>query len=173
MKVSIATGLCALFFSVSPLNAQQTEEAVIAKTDTIIVTFPAATGNVNDFENLFNAKQIAELEKIISDFERETGNRIVVASIENITPYEKFDQYTLDLSNHWSAGTPEKDNGLTVMFSKSLRQIRISTGNGIENVISDEECKEVIDTAIIPEFKKGNFYDGVKLGVLKLIELWK
>lgn len=172
MKVNILIGLCAILFSITS-TAQQTEEAAIAITDTVAFTFPAATGSVNDFEGLFNAKQVTELEKIIADFEERTGKQIVVASISNIEPYEKFDEYALNLSNYWGVGTAEKDNGLTLMFSKSLRQVRISTGSGADSVVSDEECKEVIETAIIPEFKKGNFYEGVKLGVLKLIDLWK
>lgn len=171
MKVNILIGLCAILFSISS-TAQQTEEAAIAITDTVAFTFPAATGSVNDFEGLFNAKQVAELEKIIADFKERTGKQIVVASIANIEPYEKFDQYALDLSNHWGAGTPKKDNGLNVMFSKSLRQIRISTGSGTKSVISDEECQKVINEVVIPEFKNGDFYEGVKLGVLKLIDLW-
>jgi len=53
------------------------------------------------------------------------------------------------------------------------RQIGIATGLGIELILTDEICKDVIDQTIIPEFKEGKFYDGIKNGVTELIEKWK
>ena len=53
------------------------------------------------------------------------------------------------------------------------RQIGIATGFGTELILTDEICENVIDQTIIPEFKNGDFCDGIKNGVIELIEKWE
>lgn len=66
-----------------------------------------------------------------------------------------------------------KDNGVLIAISKGYRQIRIQNGNGIEKIITDNETKEIIDNFFIPDFKKGNYYDGTLKGLVELINLLK
>jgi uncharacterized protein len=165
--------LILFIFTTLNLHAQETTiTEPITDSTAVAVSFPEAIGYVNDFEGLFTEEQVKELEKIISDFKAKSGNEIVVASVSSIQPYEKFDEYALDLSRHWKVGSAEEDNGLTLIFSKTLRQIRISTGTGTETRFTNEECKKIIDEFIIPEFKKGYFYEGVKIGLKELITRW-
>ena len=67
----------------------------------------------------------------------------------------------------------KKNNGLTIVVCNSCRQIGIATGYGTELILTDEICKKVIDETIIPEFKNGEFYNGIKKGVTELIAKWK
>ena len=135
--------------------------------------FPAAHGYVSDFEGLFTENQVKELEEIIAGFVKTTGNQIAVASIESIGSYTDFNEYALDLSRYWGVGTAENDNGMTMIFSEGLRKIRISTGSGTSPYLTDDECKEVIDTYIIPEFKNGHYFEGIKTGLQQLIARWE
>ena len=135
--------------------------------------FPRRLSLVSDYEVIFSVEELVELTEIINDFQEETGNQIAVASINSIGNYDNFDKYTIDLSNFWGVGNREKNNGLTIIFSKKLKKVRITTGIGTEKILTDSICKIVIDKKIIPEFKKGNYYKGVKKGLLNLIEEWK
>lgn len=110
---------------------------------------------------------------MIREFEKETTNQIAVVSISSIGKYTDFDQFAIDLSNYNGVGLKEKDNGLTIVFSKSLRRIRILTGLGTEKILTDQFCKNVIDQTIIPEFKNGDFYSGIEKGMTELISEWK
>mgnify|MGYP006200049705 FL=1 len=135
--------------------------------------FPEKIGSVNDFENIFTEKQKEELTQIIIEFEKQTSNEIAIITLEEIHPtYEDFDKYCLDLSNYYGVGKNEKDNGLVIVFSTELREIRINTGTQTENILTNEICKEEVDK-IIPEFKKGNYFEGVKKCLLNLIHNWK
>lgn len=135
--------------------------------------FPEKIGSVNDFENIFTEKQKEELTQIIIDFEKQTSNEIAIITLKEIHPtYEDFDKYCLDLSNYYGVGKKEKDNGLVIVFSTELRKIRINTGTQTENILTNEICKEEVDK-IIPEFKKGNYFEGVKNCLLNLIHNWK
>ncbi|REH45858.1 TLP18.3/Psb32/MOLO-1 phosphatase superfamily protein [Tenacibaculum gallaicum] len=62
---------------------------------------------------------------------------------------------------------------MTIVFSKTLRKIRISTGIGTEHILTDEICKDVIEKTIIPKFKKGEYYLGIEKGITELIAKWQ
>lgn len=139
----------------------------------IVFKFTKPIGYVNDFENIFTSEQRIKLDKRIGVYELETTNEIVIVTIDSIEPYENINDFATDLSNEWGIGKTEKNNGLLILFSKSLREIRISTGLGTEKILTDEICKKVIDQTIIPEFKKGNYYNGIEKGLTELIAKWK
>jgi len=134
---------------------------------------PKLKRQVNDFEFVFKAEQLEQLALMIREFENQTTNQIALVSIKSIGKYSDFDQFAIDLSNYNGVGLKEKDNGLTVVFSKNLRKIRISTGNGTEKILTDEICKKIIDETIIPEFKNGDYYSGIEKGLSELIAKWE
>jgi len=135
--------------------------------------FPKPIGYVNDFENIFTSEQRIKLDKKIAAYELETTNEIAIVTIDSIKPYESIKDFATDLSNEWGIGKQGKNNGLLLLVSKSMREIRISTGLGTEKILTDEICKEVIDLIIIPEFKNGDFYSGINKGITELINKWK
>jgi len=132
--------------------------------------FPNYLGYVNDFEGIFSMDQILELNKIIEKQENETSNEIAIVSIESYSPYKTLFEYSLELANYWEIGKQNKNNGILVIFGKKIRQIRIQVGYGLENKLKDEEAKRIIDNTIIPEFKKGNFYTGIKNVLIEIIK---
>jgi uncharacterized protein len=138
-----------------------------------IRSFPFPIGSVSDYEKIFNENQIAKLTKIIAYYEQKTTREIAIVSINSIEPYKNISDYSTDLANDWGIGKSETDNGLLILFSKNLREIRISTGSGTEQKLTDEICKNVIDKTIIPEFKNGEYYSGIESGLNELIKLWE
>ena len=138
-----------------------------------VYDFPAPLGAVSDFENVFSSNQISDLTKIINDYEQKTTREIAIVTVESIEPYKNIAIYSTDLANEWKIGKAKKNNGLLILFSKNLREIRITTGYGTEKILTDEVCKKVIDETIIPEFKKGDYYSGIKEGLTALIKKWK
>lgn len=134
---------------------------------------PKLKREVNDYEFIFTLEQLEKLTLMIREFEKKTTNQIVIVSIKSIGKYSDFDQFAIDLSNYNEVGLKGKDNGLTIVFSKNLRKIRISTGLGTEKILTDEICKKVIDQTIIPEFKNGEYFNGIEKGMTELIAKWK
>ncbi|MBJ2175549.1 TPM domain-containing protein [Aureibaculum sp. A20] len=137
------------------------------------IDLPKLKRQVNDFESVFTVEQLEKLTLKIREFEKKTANQIAIVSIESIGKYTDFDKFAIDLSNYNGIGLKEKDIGLSIVFSKSLRKIRISTGIGTENILTDEICKQIIDQTIIPEFRNGDYYSGIEKGLTELIAKWK
>jgi len=170
MKVNITL----LFVSLLLAGSLQAQEAAVAAevAAEAKISFPAKAGLINDMEGIFTPQQSKELGKIVTDYEAKTGRKIVVVSVASIAPFERFDDYSTELASQWQIGSEDKSDGVAIFFSKSLRQIKVSTGYGDEQSLSNEHCKTIIDTVIIPELKKGDFYQGIKLGVQELIRTW-
>ncbi len=136
-------------------------------------SFPKPIGIINDYGQIFTEAQRTKLTKVLYDYDIETTRQIIVITIDNIKPYTNIQKYATDLGNTWGVGTAEKNNGLTIVVCNPCRQIGIATGTGTKLILTDEICKNVIDQTIIPEFKNGNFYDGIKNGVAELIKKWE
>jgi uncharacterized protein len=134
---------------------------------------PLLKSKVNDFEFVFTLEQSEKLTLMIREFEKNTSNQIVIVSIESIGKYTDFEKFAVDLSKFNGIGLKEKNNGLTIVFSKNLRQIRISTGSGTEQILTNEICKKILDQIIIPEFKNDDYYSGIEKGLMELMAKWK
>ena len=134
---------------------------------------PKIKRQVNDYEFVFTMEQLEKLTLMIREFEKNTTNQIAIVSIKSIGKYSDFDEFAIDLSNYNGIGLKEKDNGLSIVFSKNLRKIRISTGFGTEKILTDEICENIIDQTIIPEFKNGDYYSGIEKGLAELIAKWE
>ena len=177
--MKITTRIFILFLTVNFLsckgNAQESEtaEKKIEISKTTKNTLPESIGIINDYGEVFTEPQRAELSKILYNYDIETTRQIVVVTIDSIKPYENIQRYATDIGQTWGVGTAEKNNGLTIVLCKPCRQIGIATGYGTELVLTDEICKNVIDSIIIPQFKNDEYYLGIKKGVLALIEKWR
>lgn len=136
-------------------------------TDTIP---PKASGWTNDFEHLFSAKEIRVLDSLIEAYEKKTTNEIAIVTIrkDQTTP-EQFDDYVLRIHNAWGVGKKQINNGIVIGISRELRKVRISTGYGMESKLTNEEAKTIIETTMLPEFSKGNMFEGTRNGLLAIM----
>ena len=179
--MKIGTKILILFLTLNLLSckgsAQETESkkptTEIDFSETVKSTFPKPIGIINDYGKIFSESQNTELSKVLYDYDIETTRQIVIVTIDSIKPYNNIQKYATDLANNWGVGTAEKNNGLTIVVCNPCRQIGIASGLGTELILTDEICKEVIEKTIIPEFKNGEFYNGIKNGVTELIAKWK
>lgn len=131
-------------------------------------------GWVSDFEKTFTAEQVNFFDSVIARHEKETTNQIAIVTIEldtiSIKSIDEFEQFTLQLFNQWGIGQKDKANGVAIIFSKKLGKVRIETGFGLEAKLTNAEAKLIIDSLIIPEFKKANYFEGTLNGLQEIIK---
>lgn len=124
-------------------------------------------GWTTDYEGIFTQTQVDSLNTLISKFQEETTAEIAIVTIDKSwTTKEKFDSSILALFNYWGMGKKVKNNGVLLGVSAGQRIIHISNGYGIELKLSNSETKAIIDNTIIPYFKDGNYFEGVRQGLL-------
>lgn len=132
--------------------------------------FPEAIGFVNDFEDIIDRVVEIEMERLIITHKNKTTNQIAIVTLENIENYTDFDQYTLDLANHWGVGEKDKNNGILIAISKKLRKIRIQVGDGLLDKLTNEETKSIIDELGVPNFKSEEYSKGIDLCLREIIK---
>jgi uncharacterized protein len=76
--------------------------------------------------------------------------------------YTILENYAVALFNYWGIGDKSKNNGLLLILSKAKREVRISTGYGLEKRLTDSECAFIIQDAMLPLLKQGNYYGAVE-----------
>jgi uncharacterized protein len=141
-----------------------------AARDTVTDTFPKPLGWVSDFENILTDKQEKYLDSIIKAYEKKTTIEIAVVTLDStMTKKEKFNEFAVGLTKSWGVGKRGKNNGITICISGGLRTIRINNGYGIEEVLSNDETKQIIEKYFIPYFRKGDHYSGIKAGLKALM----
>lgn len=146
-------------------------------TDTIpgdTFNIPQSRGLINDFSSVFTAAQLKTLDSMVNEYEQKTSIEIAIVTLRAAqVNKEDFDRYTLQMANHWGIGKKDKNNGILVAISPELARMRIRNGYGIEKMMSDEETKTVVDSFFIPYYKKGDYFNGTREGVIVIMERLK
>jgi uncharacterized protein len=133
------------------------------------ITFNQPNTYVNDYEHVFTPIEKHKLDSLVRAIEKGSTIEIAIVTLDStFTDKVDFDNTTLLIANKWGVGKKNKDNGILIGISKSLRMMRINNGYGIEKRISDVETKAIIDNIILPQFRKGHYYEGIKQGILAL-----
>lgn len=126
---------------------------------------------INDYDSIFTTKQHQELSNLLYDYHSKITRQVVVVTIDTMKPYTHLQKFGTDLGNYWGVGS-QKNNGLIILVCVPYRQVSIVTGLATEKILTDRICKLTIQNIIIPEFKKGKFYEGVSKGIKALIHKW-
>ncbi len=129
--------------------------------------FPKPTGFVNDFAGVINQSEKTQLTNIITQFEKETGNEIAVATVPSLGG-EPIENYAVGMFKEWGIGKKGKDTGLLLLVAPTDRRVRIEVGYGLEPYINDALAGRIIRDTMVPHFKDGDFSGGILNGVVEL-----
>lgn len=132
------------------------------------LSFPKPIGFVNDFAGLLSQSERASLESILQNFERESSNEIVIAIVEDLQE-TTIEDYANRLFEAWGIGKKKNDNGVLFLVTQKERKVRIEVGYGLEGALPDGKVGEILDREILPEFKRGNFAEGLRNGTFAVI----
>jgi uncharacterized protein len=137
-------------------------------------SLPKPVGYINDYENIYSDGEEKILDSLIKDFESRTTIQIAVITIDTtMTTTDSLDALTLRFGKVWGVGQKDKNNGVTIGISQGYRRMRIQNGYGIEKVLTDDETKQIIDTAFIPSFRNAEYFKGTYNGLIALMNILK
>lgn len=126
--------------------------------------FPSYTGFVNDYAGLLSAEGKAQLEDRLSQLEKDTTAEVAVVTITSLEG-ESIEDYAVGLFEKWGIGKEDKDNGVVFLVALTERKVRIEVGYGLEPVLTDGRAGRILDTAVVPNFKTGDYETGIIAGV--------
>jgi uncharacterized protein len=109
------------------------------------------------------------LDRKLEAFERETSSQIVVAIFPQIPAGEELFDFSQRLYHAWRPGQQGKDNGAIFLVFAADRKMRIHTGYGLEGVLPDARCKQIIEDVVAPQLRQGNREAAINAGVDAMI----
>lgn len=131
---------------------------------------PKLKGRVNDYAGMLSSSTKNQLETVLSDLEQTDSTQIVVLTLPSLEG-ENIDEYAIRVADAWKIGRKKLDNGAILIISKNDRKLRIEVGYGLEGTLTDLMSGRIIRNIIVPQFKTGNFDQGVMDGVQGMIQV--
>lgn len=134
------------------------------------IAVPPLKARVTDNARLFSPQQAEALEQKLATFESRKGSQIAVLTVSTTQP-EAIEQYGIRVAEAWKLGRKGVDDGALLLIAKEDRKLRIEVGHGLEGALTDATAKRIIEEFIVPQFKQGNFNDGINAGVDRMIKV--
>ena len=87
-----------------------------------------------------------------------------VATVPGLEGYDIRD-YGNRLFRHWALGDKQRDDGVLLLVAPQERKVSIEVGYGAEPDLTDAISRIIIENAIVPRFKAGDYAGGITPGV--------
>lgn len=129
---------------------------------------PALTARVMDNTGTLSDAQRQALEAKLSRFEAESGPQMVVLMVATSQP-EDLASFAFRVADQWKIGRKGVGDGVLVVVAKDDRRVRIEVAKDLEGAVPDLAARQVIDQALRPAFKVGDYAGGLNQGVDQLM----
>ena len=129
---------------------------------------PPLTAHVIDQTGTLDAIQAKGLEDKLAALEKAKGTQVVVLMVGTTQP-EDDASYANRVANTWKIGRKAVGDGVLVVVAKDDRKVRIEVAKTLEGAVPDLAAKMIIDDAITPKFRQGDFAGGLQAAVDQLI----
>lgn len=134
---------------------------MFVSTGLFSIQIPKLTKRINDQANVLTDPQEKELESLLINVENRTTSQLALLIIKSLEG-ENLELYSIQVAANWKLGQKEFDNGALFLISMKEKKIRIEVGYGLEDIITDLKAKYIINTTLVPYFKDGDFFGGIK-----------
>jgi len=131
---------------------------------------PPLKARVTDLTGTLNAQQKSALEQTLAEFEARKGAQIAVLMVPTTQP-ETVEQYAVRVQEAWKLGRKGVDDGVLLVVAKNDRKLKIEVGYGLEGILPDAIAKRIIEDDILPRFRDGDFYGGIRAGVDRIMRV--
>ena len=134
------------------------------------VAVPPLEGRVNDLTGTLSAEQRAALEQTLAEFEKRKGAQIAVLLVPTTKP-EPVQMFAVRVQESWKLGRKGVDDGVLLAIAKDDRELHIEVGYGLEGPLPDAIAKRIIEEEIVPRFRQGDFYGGIRAGTERIMRV--
>lgn len=118
------------------------------------------TGTLND-------AQRQGLEARLAAIEQQHGSQVVVLMVPTTAP-EDIAAFANRVGNAWKIGRKDVGDGVLVVVAKDDRRMRIEVAKALEGAIPDIAAARIIDGAMKPRFREGDFAGGLDAAVQQI-----
>ena len=132
-------------------------------------SFPVLSGRVVDDAHILSDATKSDLTEKLAALEARTSRQLVVVTLPSLGGYEISD-YGYQLGRKWGIGQARLNNGAIFIIAPTEHRARIEVGYGLEPILTDAFSSIILQTAVLPRFRVGDFDGGVAGGVNALVQ---
>lgn len=133
-----------------------------------VLPVPALTARVIDQTGTLDAVQRQALEDKLAQFEQAKGTQVVVLMVDSTQP-EDIVSYANRVGNTWKIGRRDVGDGVLLVVAKNDRRVRIEVAKTLEGAIPDLAARQIIENAVQPRFREGDFAGGLQGAIDQII----
>ena len=145
--------------------------AVLLSAGQCFASIPAKpTSNIycKDLAGVLDAKLVSQINKISADLYNKCGAQVAVLTVNSLDG-QVLEDYSLQVLRTWGIGDKVKNNGVLILVAVHDKKSRIEVGYGLEGALPDGKTGRIQDDYMLPNFKKGNYSEGVWQGYQAVI----
>lgn len=139
------------------ISALQT--TAIAQTATSPIPLPSPFTPVVDLANVIDPETRRQLESIYVNLKQRADIEFAVVTVDTTGGRDIF-EYSLDVYRGWGIGSKTNDGFLLLVAVKD-RKYYTQVGYHLEGDLNDGLVGEIQRTYLVPQFKKGNYSQGI------------
>ncbi|MDE2444932.1 MAG: TPM domain-containing protein [Alphaproteobacteria bacterium] len=123
-----------------------------------------STGPVVDAAGVLGETPAVILANKLKDYEATSGHQLAVATVPSLEGYDIRD-YGNQLFRAWALGDKKRNDGVLVLVAPNEHKVSIEVGYGLEGDLTDALSSIIIQNAMVPRFKAGDYVGGINAGV--------
>jgi len=128
---------------------------------------PSLESPVVDTSGTLSADQIKQVVDAIHNVKVAGKSQLAVLVVNSLNG-TAIEDASLAVARTWGIGEKNNNNGVLLMVAVSDHKMRIEVGSGLEGALPDIRTKQISDTYITPAFKKGDYFTGIRDGVVQI-----
>jgi len=121
---------------------------------------PVPRGFLVDLAGVVPAADAVRIEARLAAIERRTGHQVAVALLRSLDG-EPLEDFTIRTVEQWKVGRKGLDDGLVFFAFTEERKMRLEVGYGLEGTIPDAIARRLLDQAVRPAFRTGDYAGGI------------
>jgi uncharacterized protein len=125
---------------------------------------PSLQSHLNDYAGVLPARGPA-IDAKLKAFEAQSGHQVFVLTVDRLPADTSIEAYAVAVFEQWQPGRKGRDDGALLVIATGDKKMRIETGYGLEDKLTDLQSARIVREVIAPRFKQGDIEGGVADGV--------
>jgi uncharacterized protein len=125
-----------------------------------VLPVPPLSARMIDTTGTLDAIQLKGLDDKLAAFEKEKGTQIAFLMVPTTQP-EDITSYANRVANDWKIGRKGVGDGVLLVVAKDDRKVRIEVAKALEGAVPDLAARQIIESAITPNFRNNDYAAGL------------
>ena len=166
MKCRVLLSFLLVLFATQLASGEASYGGTYSVPDVPNVQVMDSTRFVTDPEGYVTEEERTVLDNQLAALRHDYGIEAVIVLLPSLD--QEIEDFALELFRNWGLGSAKQNSGLLLLASMNDHCFRIQTGYGLEGVLPDAVCSDIIANEIAPYFQQEAYGEGL-LNAIKVI----